>query len=741
MPESVQSVDINQEIEHLDNLTQEWVQLFPQATAQGERWQKVLSQVRAHLGEDVVRVAVVGTVKAGKSTLINALVGQDILKRGAGILTAMITRVQPGTEPRARLTFKEWPEITEEIHRALGLLPNDRLLQHAAPLSLQHQTDRELLAQILVAGQQEDLWSKGGLSQNYYLLKSYLEGYGLLKDYLAKGHDLSLAGPDLVRHREMVTQEACAVYLKDALLTVPTPWLPEVVELGDCQGSDSPIPQHLTQVLAYLLKTDLVLYVISSRIGLRKADFQFLSELKRMGLADHLLFLLNIDLTEHRELAEIEQLRQRIRDEAGPWIPEPKLFSFSALKVLLDRRQSQGEKLEPRETALLDVWAADQEMNAFTEREFQQFAANFKEWVGRLKTQSLLGGALAQAQMVARGFREQLELAQGLLRKDLGAFQEMEVRLKERRQPLEATKDTLKQALEGAGARLKNVLKARVSSYLDLHMGKGDSLPQFIAGYQPDWEQLVSPAAQEPFKTVVYRLFQNFQQELTRFASGEFNLQALEFIRQQEDWVQKELQKTVAPLFVSLQEALTLYYREIEALGLPGSPPQVKPEMAGRSKKIEVPLLSLPLELDWRWAGEVWMRSGMGALRRAWQAVKRKLGRKVETDPREQQIRDLARALKTIKAWLLEQVRVQLIDYGEGLKFRYFFPLVDDMIKRQEAGLDNLIGSLTADLEGLADALRQEEADREARQVRLKELAPQVRELEMRLAAAAGWSI
>ncbi len=739
MPESVQSIDVTQEIDHLDLLTQEWEQLFPQAISQGERWRKVLSQVRAHLAEDVSRVAVVGTVKSGKSTLINALVGRDILKRGAGILTAMITRVQPGPESRALLKFKEWSEVTEEVHRILGLLPNERLLEHAGPLNLQQAADRELLAQILIAGQDEDLWSKGSLSENYYLLKSYLEGYDLLKDYLATGHDLSLTGLDFLRHREMVTQEACSVYLKDALLTVPTPWLPEGVELGDCQGSDSPIPQHLTQVLAYLLKTDLVLYVISSRIGLRKADFQFLGELKRMGLGDHLLFLLNVDLTEHRGLAEIEQLGERVREELLPWIHEPRLAAFSALKVLLDRRRSQGEGLEARETALLQVWAADQETVAFIEREFQQFTTEFEEKLRRLKTQRLLGGSLPQVQMVARGFREQVELTQGLLRKDLSAFQEMEARLKERRKPLEATKNTLNQALEGAGARLKTVLKGRVSSYLDLHLGKGDSLPQFIAGYQPDWEQLVSAGAREPIKPVLYRLFQDFQRELTRFSSGEFNLQALEFIRQQEDWVQEELQRTIAPLFVSLQEALTLYYREIEALGLPGAPPpQVKPEVPGRLKKMEVPLLSLPLELDWRWAGEVWMRSGMGALRRAWQAVKKKLGWKVEANLRDQQIRDLTKALKTIKSWLQEQVRVQLIDYGERLKFQYFFPLVDEATKRQEANLDALIGCLTADLEGLADALRQEEADREARRSRLQELVPQIRGIETRLVMAAG---
>lgn len=737
MPENIKPIDLDGVIERLVKLAQEWGQLFPQANFQAEGWQTVLSQIRTHLAEDVVRVAVVGTVKSGKSTLINALVGQDILKRGAGILTAMITRVQPGPEPRALLKFKDWAEIAEEINRVLGLLPDDRLLRRSA-LNLQQAADREFLAQILATGQAEGFWAKSGVSENYNLLKSYLEGYEHLKDYLAMGQDLSLVGQEFLRHREMVTREACAVYLKDALLTVPTPWLPEGVELGDCQGSDSPIPQHLTQVLAYLLKTDLVLYLISSRIGLRKADFQFLGELQRMGLGDHLLFLLNIDLTEHRDLLEIRQLRERVREELSPLIKEPCLSAFSALKVLLDRRRRRGEELEPRETALLQVWAADSEAAAFSDQEFQQFSTDFAERLKHLKTQRLLGGSLPQVQRVARSMREQLALVQGLLRQDLGAFKELEARLRERRQPLEATKEAVKQALAGAGARLKAELKKRISSYLDMHMGKGDSLPKFIADYQPDWEQLVPAGGREPFKIVLYRLFQDFQRELVRFATGEFNLQTLEFIRQQEDWLRNELQKTIAPLLVALQEALTLYYRQMEALGLPGTPPSVKPELPIRPRNLEVPLLSLPLELDWRWAGEVWMRSGWGFFRRAWLAVKKKLGWKVEADPRAQQIQDLTKALKTIKAWLLEQVRAQLTDYGERLKFRFFLPLVDDLIREQEVHLDALIGFLATDLEGLADILRQEEAEREARQRRLQELAENLRELELHLAQAAG---
>ncbi len=181
MPETATLQGLTREIDLLQGLAREWTSLFPQAVSQVEHWLKVLAQVQAHLAEDTCRLAVVGAVKSGKSTMINALVGQDLLRRGAGILTAMITRVQPGPQSQAVLQFKEWEEINGELRRALGLLPNPRLLERAAPLDLQEAADRELLAQVLAEARGVELWRNGSLDQNYLLLKSYLEGYDLLQ--------------------------------------------------------------------------------------------------------------------------------------------------------------------------------------------------------------------------------------------------------------------------------------------------------------------------------------------------------------------------------------------------------------------------------------------------------------------------------------------------------------------------------------------------------------------------------
>jgi hypothetical protein len=736
MPEPQAHQAFRDEIVRLEELAREWTGLFPQAAVQGQHWQKVLSQVQAHAAEDTCRLAVVGAVKSGKSTMINALLGQDLLRRGAGILTAMVTRVQPGPEAQAVLRFKGWDEINGEIRRALGLLPNPRLVDRAAPLDLKEAPDRELLAQVLAEAREADLWSIGSLDQNYLLLKSYLEGYDLLQGFMPATGVLPLTGPDLARHRDLVTREATAVYLKDVLLTIPFPWPATGVELGDCQGSDSPFPQHLAQVLAYLIKSDLALYVISSRVGLRQADFQFLAELKRMGLMPHILALLNLDLGEHTSYAEVVKIRDRVAQELSSWQPDPRVYAFSALKLLLDRRQARGESLDPREVAVLKVWATDPDSAAFSDGEAARFEQDLKTALADLRTRRLAGGSLAQVRMVARGLREQLELTDDLLTRGMDAIKELETRLAARRQPLHATMATVSQTLEGAGNRLKKTLRSRVDRLLDRHSGQvGKDLDAFIQNFTPDWDQLAPPSVTPAFRPVLYQLFQTFAKALAHHVTNEVNLALVEFIREQEEWLRQELARLWQPLFLTLQEALALYYREIADLGLAAAAPTLETGTVARPQGLELPLLNLEVAPDWRFAREVWVASGMGVLGRSWDALKRRLRLAGEKDPRRQLLRDLERALAALKDWLKSELESQLLNYREGLKFQYFLPLVDQWLKQQEASLADTLGSLLGTLKGAAEAMHLAEADRADRRRRLSQLIPLARRIEARLEA------
>ena len=137
----------------------------------------------------------------------------------------------------------------------------------------------------------------------------------------------------------------------------------------------------------------------------------------------HILALLNLDLGEHTSFEEVEKIRDRVAQELSSWQPDPRVYAFSALKLLLDRRQARGEALDPREAAVLKMWALVPDSAAFSDAEAARFDQDLKAALADLRTRRLAGGSLAQVQMVARGLKEQLELTQDLLSPGAGRHQ------------------------------------------------------------------------------------------------------------------------------------------------------------------------------------------------------------------------------------------------------------------------------------------------------------------------------
>jgi len=70
-----------------------------------ERDREQLAALRDRLGAARLRVLVVGEAKRGKSTLVNALLGRDMLPAGVTPLTAVTTTVRYGDDERAEVRF------------------------------------------------------------------------------------------------------------------------------------------------------------------------------------------------------------------------------------------------------------------------------------------------------------------------------------------------------------------------------------------------------------------------------------------------------------------------------------------------------------------------------------------------------------------------------------------------------------------------------------------------------------
>src|SRR6056297_2643401 len=110
-----------------------------------EEWETACHKILVQLADDWIRVAVVGAIKSGKSTLINAMLAGDYLKRGAGVVTSMVTRLRCGPRLKARLYFKSWDEVNADIQRALALFPASEWGSRKESFDIRRAVDRREL--------------------------------------------------------------------------------------------------------------------------------------------------------------------------------------------------------------------------------------------------------------------------------------------------------------------------------------------------------------------------------------------------------------------------------------------------------------------------------------------------------------------------------------------------------------------------------------------------------------------
>jgi len=238
-------------------------------------WQKTCDAINSQMSGEIIRVAVVGPIKSGKSTFINSLFKGEYLKRGAGVVTSIVTRVRNGKKLKAKLLFKSWNEINSDMEQALVLFPSLEWRNENYRFDIRQKKERMDLQKALISLNSEHLISNGARNVNNILLTSYLKGYEKIKDMISLETPTSQYENELFsEHWTFVGDGSVAVYLKDVQLEIDSGNIDSNIEIADCQGSDSPNPLHLAMIQDYLLLTHLIVYVVSSRTGLREADNQ-----------------------------------------------------------------------------------------------------------------------------------------------------------------------------------------------------------------------------------------------------------------------------------------------------------------------------------------------------------------------------------------------------------------------------------------------------------------------------------
>lgn len=702
---------LNQEMTALIHQTQTAVGDRHEAFAQ---WEQTCDRIARHVSDHIVRIAVVGAIKSGKSTLVNALLKADYLKRGAGVVTSIVTRVRPGRSLSARLFLKTWNEINAEIEQALVLFPSDEWRSETHGFDIRRDRDRQELARALDSLDADRRVVQDSLNANSVLLSSYLNGYDQIQDFIsADSAVLEFDALNFGEHRAFAGNDALAVFLKDIQLDIIGDVLTGDIEIADCQGSDSPNPLHLAMIQDYLLKAHLIVYVISSRTGVRQADIRFLSMIKRMGIADAMLFVCNCDFSEHDSKSDLEALIERVRTELALIMPKPQLFTLSALFNLFTLHP---ETLPARDAERLALWNKAEELVALSNMQTERLQNVLIDKLTRERSALLLQNQLERIAITAAALHQWARFNRELLRRDAGEVESIARQLQFHQNHILQVQSMIRSTLDGAVQKTKKELRSQIERFFDRR--NGTVVPrvlQFVSDHQVDLTAYPSQLDVSGFTHCLYGVFQDFKQALDGFMAERINPDIIAFSQQQEKQLADELLAIAHPFEAMARNALSRYDDELMKFGLPHRSAHssfgenIDLEGLKQMVALSVPAATATMSYSTQIRTEAIVRLGVYNLVRYF----RKLLNKPVGEESTEGLRALKDGIRRIRRETERSLIAHFKDYQENFKFQYLLKLADLAGGRLYETLTEQFNGYVGDLKGMVASIGDRQGEKE----------------------------
>ena len=677
-------------------------------------WIKACDSLQRQLQEDFMRIAVVGAIKSGKSTFLNALMGGEYLKRGAGVVTSIVTRVRKGSKLKADLAFKSWEDINREIGEAATLLPGiEDSTEGAADIR-----DDRLRAQLQAALDglpTEQLFLQDLRNASTVLLSCYLNGYDQISRQFAEANPLiSFSGRQFRQHWRYVGDDTLAVYLKDVTLAVNSPALDGSTEYADCQGSDSPNPLHLAMIQDYLNLSHLTVYLISSRTGLREADIRFLNLIRRMGIIDNVLFVLNCDISEHETLQDLESLRKKTSDELTLIAPGAHLYVLSALYRLFERL---GDRLPDKERLRLKQWEAQKEIAETCSGQFVQFQNDLQDHLIRKRAHLLFGNQVERHGAILTGMGNWVSINRELVVREESEARQIQESFERQQERMNQIRSTIETTAAGAVPKIKSTLNNDCNRFFDSRSGHCiGSVVDYIRRYQVDWPTAEQMLEKNGFMPTVYLIFQQFKQDLSAAMTDRVYPDVIQFARQEEQKIEAFFASLFEPFESIVSGALEELTGSLQSFDLPG--PSASPnhlvklpslESVKAAANLRPPAMTAFLRYSARLRTDALLKLGFVSVLK----LIGKLAPGKEQRARSGRLRALQGNVRRMKKLTEDALVHQCKNYRENLKFTYLYKLVDVMAVRLTESLLESFQVYGDDAQTAGEGMSQHQSDKE----------------------------
>ncbi len=696
-------------------------------------WDKTLTDIYRQISEDTIRVAVIGSIKSGKSTFVNSLLKDDYLKRGAGVITSIVTRVVKGEILRAWLFLKSWDEVNADLRQAIVLFPSMVLSSESKTVDIRKSKDRKELLHAMDSLDSEYLFTKDTRNVNSILLDSYLKGYDRVKDIVSSDNEIiDFVGDKFTKHTDFVSDDALAVYLKDIRLEIRDSEINDNIELADCQGSDSPNPLHLTMIQDYLVKTHMIIYLISSRTGLRRADIKFLSMIRKMGIIDNTIFIINCDFSEHESKEDLIGLVKRISEELSLIVYRPEIYTLSALYNLFKYRYLN---LSERDGDRLSHWEKEKPLTEFSDQQTSEFWQSFHRKLTSGRHAILLKNHLERLSVIASGLNNWIEVNERILGSDFNNAVEISKKIKGHQKGMNQVRSIIRNTLDGAIQKLKKDLRNDIDSFFDpVYSEIYRKALDFIRGYSVTFENNADKLEASGLSNTLYFIFQEFKQNLDTFMAENVNPEIIRFIKESEAKVHDQLMLVAKPFDGLIQDALSEYNTTLESFEIYLNRDIKSLEFPNTESVKNIAGLSLPparaaLEYSTKIKTEAVMRLGVYRFL----GLFRKIFRNAVQDKRRYAFSALKDGVNRIKRETEKSILYHFKDYRENIKFQYIFKLVDSVSNALYEALLDRFQAYATDLTRSVERMQDRREDKEDATKLLEEMKMASKDVQDRI--------
>ncbi len=499
-----------------------------------ESYRQACMAIPGQIENGQMKIAVVGVIKSGKSTLVNSLLKKDLVKRGAGVITSITTRIQKGPKNQAIIHFKSWDQINTQLENALRHFPDHkRTIQPETGFDLRRGDDRAFLEQAYQKMCDELPASKELIQPETLMIRHALQGFDTCQNLVqADESTLTFIGKQFERHTKFTASADKAFFVKDVCLTIYGRALDPDLEVADCQGADATDPASLGQVLDYIEQAHLIIYCVSSRNGLRQADVTFINQIKKLGLIDHVLFINNCDLTEHENLEDLKKIEAGIMQDLNYLVNDPRIYSFSCLHHLFENKAS---RLSKKDKSRFLLWEEDKKMVQFCHEQATRFRSFFDRVIAISRQKYLAANFLYRLDLILSKLQQRSDLFLELLSSDPGGNQDARDAVTQLHLNASRLESIVNNSIEGAVSGLKDEICVNLdTAFTNDDMALLKKTRQHIDQINIDVHAYKKGSDDHGFNYLFYLMFQDFRRGLEHYELEQIKPKIKQFINGQE---------------------------------------------------------------------------------------------------------------------------------------------------------------------------------------------------------------